>query len=57
MDYRELQSNLNVLEAHAVELYELLCILDGFPIMRGKILESLMSCNDKIFTLKKQLQK
>ena len=56
MDYKELQANLTILEAHATELFELLCILDGFPVMRGKVLESLMACNDKIFTLKKQLQ-
>ena len=57
MDYQELQSRLNILEAHATELYELMCLLHGFPIMRGKIIEALMACNDKISSLKKQLQK
>ena len=57
MDYQELQSRLNILEAHATELYEMICILQAFPIMRGKIIEALLACNDKIANLKKQLQK
>ena len=57
MDYQEIQSNLNILEAHAVELYELLFMLADYPLIRGQIIESLLSCNDRITGLKKQLQK
>jgi hypothetical protein len=57
MDYQELTNRLNILEAHAFELYELIMVLDGHPVMRGHIIENLLSCHDKITRLKKQLQK
>ncbi|CAB5218490.1 hypothetical protein UFOVP219_24 [uncultured Caudovirales phage] len=56
MDSLEILQNISILNAHAIELDELVYELSEFPVERGQALLEVAKADKKIILLEKSLQ-
>lgn len=56
MEYLELQHQINLIKANIAELGELAIVLQGHPLLRGKILARIVEQSDRVFLLQNSLK-
>lgn len=55
MESLELQHQINLLKANIAELGELAIVLEGYPVIRGKVLARIIEQSNKVYILQNTL--